>query len=128
MKAMKVTGASMAASGIQVWKGMAPALPMAPIMVRTKAAARRPWGWTEILEIVSVPVLAHRMPMPRIMQKSHRPLMTKALRAVRSAPLRPMAISPYSVTRRPSQKKTRGTKLSDRTAPPARAAERKTRA
>ena len=44
MKAMKVTGASIAASGIQVWKGMAPALPMAPIIIRMKAATARPFG------------------------------------------------------------------------------------
>ena len=39
---MKVTGASTAASGIQVWKGMAPALPMAPIIIRTKADRGQP--------------------------------------------------------------------------------------
>ena len=125
MKAMKVTGASIAASGIQVWKGMAPALPMAPIIIRRKATTARPSGLTEIWDRVSVPVSDQRMPMPRIMQKSHKPLMMKALTAVRWDVLPPSEIRPYRVRSSPSQKKTRGTKLSARTAPLARAAERK---
>ena len=86
---MNVTGASTAASGIQVWKGMAPALPAAPIIIRTKAAAARPVGSTEISDIVAVPETVQRRPMPRIIAKSQKPLMRRALTAVRPEVGRP---------------------------------------
>ena len=95
MKAMKPTGASTAASGIQVWNGMAPALPMAPIIIMMKARTAMPSGRTEMADIFSVPVMDQRMPMPRSMQKSQKPLMMKALTAVRfDVSLRPIVIRP----------------------------------
>jgi hypothetical protein len=123
---MNVTGASIAASGIQVWKGIAPALPIAPIIIRMKARAAGPSGLSETWEMVVVPASDQTIPMPRIMAKSQNPLIRNALVAVRWASLPPSEIRAYSVTRSPSQKKTRGTKLSARTAPKARAAEKKT--
>ena len=88
-KAMKGSGASTAASGIQLWKGIAPALPTAPIIIRTKATAASPVGSTEISDIVAVPATDQRRPMPRIMEKSQKPLMRRALTAVRPEVGRP---------------------------------------
>ena len=74
---------------------MAPALPMAPIIIMMKARTAMPSGRTEMADIFSVPVIVQRMPMPRIMQKSQNPLMTKALTAVRlDVALRPMVMRP----------------------------------
>ncbi len=94
-KAMKVTGASRAASGIQVWNGMAPALPMAPTIIRTKAAAASPVGSSETLDRVSVPEIDQTRPMPMIIEKSQKPLMRRALTAVRpEVGLAPMVMRP----------------------------------
>ena len=73
----------------------------------------------------SVPVCDQRMAMPRIMQKSQKPPMRKALTAVRcELALPPMVIMAYRVISSPSQKKTSGTKLLASTAPAAMAAVR----
>ena len=82
---MKGSGASTAASGIQVWKGMEPALPMAPIIIRTKAAAARPVGLDARSRtcVSGAGQRSRAWPMPRIMQRSQTPPMMKALTAVR---------------------------------------------
>jgi len=64
-------------------KGHGPGLAAAPIIIRTKAAAARPVGSTEMSDRVAVPATVQSRAMPRIMQKSQKPLMSRALTAVR---------------------------------------------
>ena len=95
MKAMKVTGRVDRGVGDPGVEGHGPGLADGPDHHQDEGrGGQSPSGWTEIWEIVSVPVLAQRMPMPRIMQKSQKPLMMKALTAVRWASLPPMVIRP----------------------------------
>ena len=114
---MNGNGASMAASGIQVWNGMAPALAMAPRPISTKAAAPRPIGSRWISDMVRVPDSCQAKMMPRIMAKSAMPEITKALVAVLKASLLPTEIMPYRVASSDSQKNNITTKLLARMAP-----------
>ena len=66
-KAMKGSGASTAASGIQLWNGMAPALAIAPTMRRMNATPPRPSTGSRIADIVSVPASLPVSMMPSIM-------------------------------------------------------------
>ena len=77
--------------------------------------------------MVSVPATVQSRPMPRIMQKSQKPLMRRALTAVRSEA--GLAADRDQAVQRDQQAlpEERGTKLSARTAPLAKAAVRKSR-
>ncbi len=120
-KAMNGSGASTAASGIQLWNGIEPALEMAPIIMRTNARAPQPSTDRRCLPAISLmlsePACEPAMAMPAIRHRSVTPTMMKALVAVFQASGRPMAIMPKSVPSRPSQKKSSATRLSARTAP-----------
>src|SRR5271157_1472957 len=126
--AMNGSGASSAASGIQLWKGMAPALPMAPTMRRMKAAPPRPSTGSLIIDIVRVPASLPVSMIPSIMQTSVIPTMMKALMAVPYGRLAPAEIIPNWVSRRPSLNTISSTRLSDRTTPLAMATVRSTHA
>ena len=52
---MNGVGASSAASGIQLWNGMAPALPIAPIAISRNATAPSPSSESRVADIDSVP-------------------------------------------------------------------------
>ena len=114
---MKGSGASRAASGIQLWKGIDPALDTAPMTRRTKARPPRPPVPTCIVDIASDLFMDQRITMPSIMQRSVTPAITKALTAVFMAPSRPIAMKPKSVSRRLSQKMSMTARLSASTAP-----------
>ena len=80
---MNGSGASRAASGIQLWNGIAPALPIAPIIRSRNAAPPAPSSGRCMADIDRVPARRPVSMTPSIMQRSETPTMMKALIAVR---------------------------------------------
>ena len=117
---MKGSGASIAASGIQLWNGIDPAFEMAPITSRIIAVHAIPCSGRGVFankEMLQVPAVHPVSTMPASMHRSVIPTMMNAFVAVRQAPAEPIAIIPNIVSKRPSQKKSSRMRLSASTAP-----------